>query len=314
MKKLSPEVKVGAITLVTIVLFIWLFSFLKGENLFSSTDRYIIIYENVAGLAESSPVEINGFKAGIVHEVKLVNDGSGRISVQISVLKDFRLPVGSVAEITTATLIAGMKIQMLMAESPTFYSSGDTIPGQVAVSIFDKVETSLDPVMVKIDSLVSGINQTISSLNQLMTPELIDDLRTTGNNIALTSGRIDNVLSKTEASIPELIAGMNSFSQMLKENSPDLDRAIGNISAITDSIAAADITGAVNNLRTNLSETAKLLGDLNEGTGSAGKILKDDSLYFNLSNSLKSLNELLIDLQENPGNYVHFSLFGGKQK
>ncbi|MEZ5000836.1 MAG: MlaD family protein [Bacteroidales bacterium] len=129
----------------------------ERENVFSNTDRYTIIYDNVAGLGESSPVEVNGFKAGIVHHVRLVNDGSGLISVQISVLKDIRIPVGSVAEITTATLIAGMKIQMVMSESSEFYQNGDTIPEGVAISIFDKVlNPGFEPVMGKADSLLSN--------------------------------------------------------------------------------------------------------------------------------------------------------------
>lgn len=314
MKKLSYEVRVGAIALITIVLFIWLFSFLKGENVFSNTDRYTIIYSDVAGLGESSPVEINGFQAGIVRHVKLVNDGSGRISVGINILKDFRLPEGSVAEITTATLIAGMKIQIIMADSQASYSSGDTIPGRVAVSILDKLETNFDPVMVKIDSLISGLQSTVSTMNMLFTPEFMEDIRETGENIASTTGSLSKVAQQTENSIPELIEGMNSFARMLENNTGRLDSTIANFSTISDSLAAADMVGTINGLKATLVETSNLLAGMNEGKGSAGKIMTDDSLYINLSNSLKSLNILLIDLQENPGDYVRFSVFGGKNK
>jgi len=314
MKKLSHEVRVGAVALITIVLFIWLFSFLKGENVFSNTDRYTVIYYDVAGLEESSPVEINGFKAGIVRHVNLMNDGSGRISVVISIIKDFRLPTGSVAEITTATLIAGMKIQMIMSESNSWYSSGDTIPGRVAISILDKVESNFEPVMVKVDSLISGLESAVSTLNILLTPEFMEDIRETGENMAMTTGSISKVAGQTEKSIPELVESMNSFAMMLENNTGKLDSTIGNISMISDSLAAADIAGTINNLKLTLEETSKLLAGLNDGKGSAGKIMTDDSLYINLSNSLKSLNELLIDLQKNPGDYVRFSVFGGKQK
>lgn len=314
MKKLSHEVRVGAIALIIIVLFIWLFSFLKGQNLFSSTDRYTIIYTNVAGLEESSPVEINGYKAGIVNHVKLMNDGSGRISVQISIIKDFKLPEESVAEITTATLIAGMKIRMLMSDRSTYYHSGDTIPGQVAISILDKVESNFEPVMGKVDSLITGLEKAVASFNLLLTNDFIEDLKLTGDNISGSTSSLRKIASETESTIPELIEGMNSFTMMLKNNTGKLENTITNLSSISDSISSADINGAINLLKTNLDETSKLLAGLNEGNGSAGKLINDDSLYINLSNSLKSLNELLIDLQENPKDYVHFSLFGGKQK
>jgi len=314
MKKLSHEIRVGAVVLISLTLFIWLFSFLKGENIFSNTDSYTIIYKNVAGLDESSPVEINGYKAGIVRQVKLMNDGSGRISVQINILKDFRLPSGSVAEITTATLIAGMKIQLELADSDSFYSSGDTIPGRVAVSILAKVESSFEPVMGEIDSLVAGLKSTISSINLLLTPEFMEDIKETGENMALTTGSISRVASETEKSIPELIAGLNNFTRMLESNTGKLDTTISNISMISDSIAAANISGTINSLKSSLDETSLLLSGLNNGRGSAGKIMNDDSLYINLSNSLKSLNFLLMDFQENPGKYVKVSVFGGKEK
>lgn len=314
MKKLSPEARVGAIILITIAVFIWLFTFLKGENVFSNTDRYTIIYENVAGLDESSPVEVNGFKAGIVHHVKLVNDGSGLLSVQISILKDIRIPVGSVAEITTATLIAGMKIQMVMSDSKDFYEDGDTIPGRVAVSILDKVESQLEPVMEKADSLINGIQEAVASLNSLLSPEFISDLKSTGKNMSSATSSLGKVLKGTESALPDLIANLESFTRMLDSSSTNMERTISNVTSITDSIAASDVSGSLRALRANLEETAKLLADLNDGTGTAGQLLKDDSLYTNLSNSLGSLDELLTDMRENPRKYVHFSLFGGKEK
>jgi phospholipid/cholesterol/gamma-HCH transport system substrate-binding protein len=314
MNKISAEVRVGLIAVITIVSFIWLFSFLKGENLFSKTDRYTIFYNEVAGLDISSPVELNGYKAGVVHDVKLVNDGSGRIEVEIGILKDLKIPVGSIAEITTASLIAGMKIEMKISENTTYYKNGDTISGRVAVSILDKVETTFDPVMMKLDTLLSGIEKAVASINSIMTDEFIESIKTTGISASASSKKIETVISKTEASLPELVSSLNSFALMLKSNSENMENAIGNLSMVSDSLIASDIAGTINNLKSTLGETSKMLTNLNDGSGSAGLILTDDSLYINLANSLKSLDILLKDLKENPGEYVKFSLFGGKQK
>jgi phospholipid/cholesterol/gamma-HCH transport system substrate-binding protein len=116
MKKLSNEVKVGAIALITIVAFIWLYNYLKGKNLFSSTATYYSVYEDVGGLTESNPVEINGYKAGVVQSINLINDKSGRLLVKLSIDKDYVIPENTVAEITTASLIAGMKIRLLFGD------------------------------------------------------------------------------------------------------------------------------------------------------------------------------------------------------
>lgn len=313
MKKISPEIKTGVIAILTIAAFIWLYSFLKGHNLFSRTDSYTVIYENIAGLEGSSPVEINGFKAGVVNGVKLLNDGSGKIAVDFSIIKGFRIPEGSVAEITTATLIAGMKIRMVMAtDSPGFYHRGDTIPGRVAVSILDKAEQQFEPVMIKVDSLLYHLSVAMERISSIMTEEFVSDLAETNSNIASATGSFEVMLAETEESFPSLIEGIDRFTSMLNNNSNNIEATITNLKSISDTVAAADIYGAVINLRNNLDQTNSLLTKINNGEGSAGMVLNDDSLYLNLSESLASLNLLLTDLRENPGNYVHFSLFGRK--
>lgn len=314
MKKISAEIKTGAIALLTIAVFIWLYSFLKGHNLFSRTDNYTVIYENIAGLEASSPVEISGFKAGVVNNVKLVNDGSGRIAVSFSILKNFQIPEGSVAEITTATLIAGMKIRMEMAEeSSRFYHRGDTIPGRVAVSILDKAEQQFEPIMQQVDTLMTRLSYAMDRVNSILTEEFASDLAETNRNIASATGTLESMLSGTEESFPSLVEGIDRFTMMLNNNSNNIDKTIINLKSVSDTIAAADIYSAITNLRNNLDQTNTLLTKLNDGKGSAGLILNDDSLYLNLSESLASLNKLLTDLEENPGNYVHFSVFGRKQ-
>jgi phospholipid/cholesterol/gamma-HCH transport system substrate-binding protein len=203
---------------------------------------------------------------------------------------------------------------MKISENTTYYKNGDTISGRVAVSILDKVETTFDPVMMKLDTLLSGIEKAVASINSIMTDEFIESIKTTGISASASSKKIETVISKTEASLPELVSSLNSFALMLKSNSENMENAIGNLSMVSDSLIASDIAGTINNLKSTLGETSKMLTNLNDGSGSAGLILTDDSLYINLANSLKSLDILLKDLKENPGEYVKFSLFGGKQK
>jgi len=212
MIKISDEIKVGAVALVTIAAFIWLYSFLKGQGLFNNTDRYHIIYEEISGLEESSPVEVNGYKVGIVQDVKLLNDGSGKILVNISIDKGVLLPVKTVAEITTASLIAGMKIQLQLGNSGVFYSNGDTIPGRLAESIIDKVESGFDPLVLKTDSLISYLNIFMASLNSIMTPDFNNNLRSTVNNLDSISVGVDNILKSKEKEIELFIENL-SFDQ-----------------------------------------------------------------------------------------------------
>jgi len=306
MKKISHEVKIGFTALITILVFIWLYNFLKGKDFFSSTAHYYVMYDNVGGLAESSPVEVNGYKVGIVQSIRFLDPESGKLLVILSVDKGFKLPENTVAEITTATLIAGMKIQFIYGTGPGTYSSGDTIPGHLAESIFTRIEDELIPLKNKASDLITTIDSVVGSVNDIMNPKFKSDLRSGMASLSSTAKDIE------EADLKETLKNINRFTQMLAENSEDMTSAFASLESVADTLAAADIFNSVNNLKSSLEKASILIENLNEGQGTAGQLMTNDSLYRNLSNSLESLNLLLLDMKANPKRYVHFSLFGKK--
>lgn len=310
--KIRNEVKVGAVALVTILAFIYLFNYLKGRDLFTSTARYYAIYDDIGGLTESNPVEISGLKAGVVQSLHLINDGSGKICVELSISKDYKLPEGSVAEITPASLIAGMKIRILFGQGPGFYSNNDTIPGRLSETLFELIENEFLPVKDKISNLIEVLDSTITGINQILTPQFTRDLRGSMSNLHSTTESVSDILGSGEKDLKKIISDLSAFTSTISSNSGKIDTAIGNFKTITDSLAAADIYGAVSGLKMSLIETKMLLENINKGKGSAGQFITNDSLYRNLTASLESLDLLLKDLKENPKKYVHFSVFGRK--
>ena len=306
MKKLSHEAKIGITVLLAIIVFIWLFNFLKGKNLFSSTSHYYAVYDKVGGLAESSPVEVNGYKVGVVQSVRFLDPESGRLLVTLTVDKGFKLPRNTIAEITSASLIAGMKIQFVYGEGPGTYSNGDTIPGRLAVSIIARVENELIPITDKVTELIAVIDSVVSSINEVLDPRFTADLRSGVSSLSTTAKSIE------EAELKSTLQNINKFTQMLAENSDKLTSAFSSLETVADTLAAADIYSSVNNLKVSLEKAGVLMENLNSGQGTAGKLMTNDTLYQNLSNSLESLNLLLIDLKANPRRYVNFSVFGKK--
>lgn len=312
MKKISNEVKVGATTLLTIVVFIWLFNFLKGKDLFRSTTEYYTVYDKVGGLQESSPVEINGYKVGVVRSVEFIDAVSGRLLVQFSVNKNFKIPKNTVAEIVPVSLLGGMKVQFIYGEGPGTYSEFDTLPGRLAESLIDKVETELLPLKDKISNLIVVLDSVISSVDDIMNPEFKKNFSGTLQHLNNTTASIDKVLVSKQKEMTETLDNINKFTRMLSDNSGNMDKTFSNLKTISDTLAAADISSSVSNLKSSLEKAALLMGNLNNGKGSAGQFLTNDSLYTNLSNSLESLNSLLKDMKTNPKRYVHFSIFGKK--
>ena len=305
MRKVSNEVKIGAIAVITILLFIWLFTFLKGREFLKSTATYYAVYNQVGGLTESSPVEVNGYKVGIVQSIKFLDPVSGKLLVVLSVNRDFKLPVNTIAEITPLSVIAGMKVQFAYGDGPGFYSHGDTIPGRIAKNMLTKLEEELIPLKDKVSSLIVAFDSVIVSLDR-------EDIGVTLSNLRSTTGKIDNIISSQEQELKSTLANISTFSEMLSENSARMSSTFGNLETITDTLASADIYSSVVNLKASLERTSLLLGNLNEGKGSAGQLLTNDSMYTNLNKSFESLNVLLEDLKANPKKYVHFSIFGRK--
>ncbi|MEI6048110.1 MAG: MlaD family protein [Bacteroidota bacterium] len=312
MKKISNEVKVGAIALLTILIFVWLYNFLKGKDFLTNSAYYYTVYEKVGGLAESSPVEINGHKVGVVQSINFTDAESGRLLVVFSVDKDFKLPKNTIAEIVPVSLLGGMKVQFVYGNGPGTYSEGDTIPGKLAESLMDKVESELLPVKDKITNLVVTLDSVISSINEIMNVDFKKDIGGTLSNLNSTTESLDEIIGSKEKELKTTLDNLNKFSRMLADNSDRMSSTFSNLEAITDTLAAADIYSSVSNLKASLEKAAIMMDKMNNGKGTAGQLLTNDTLYANLTNSLESLNVLFMDMKANPKRYVHFSLFGKK--
>jgi phospholipid/cholesterol/gamma-HCH transport system substrate-binding protein len=312
MKKISNEVKVGAAALLTLVVFVWLFNFLKGKDLLRSTANYYTVYDRIGGLEESSPVEVNGHKVGIVQSIEFVDPGSGKLLITFSVRKDFKIPQNSVAQIVPVSLLGGMKVQLLYGEGPGFINRGDTIKGRCDESLTEKLSNELDPIKDKITNLITALDTAISSVNDIMNSDFKKNLGGTMANLNGTTGSLERILGSKEKDLKSTLENIDKFSNMLSDNSESLGKTFKNLGEISDTLAAADLYGSVTRLKSSLEKASTMIDNMNNGKGTAGQLLTNDTLYENLTASLESINVLLKDVKDNPKRYVHFSLFGKK--
>jgi phospholipid/cholesterol/gamma-HCH transport system substrate-binding protein len=312
MKKISNEFKIGAIAFVAIIAFIWLYSFLKGRDVFNPNATYYSIYNDIGGLTETNPVEINGYKAGVVQDISFINDKSGRLLVTFSIDKDFILPEKTTAEITTFSLVAGMKIRLVFGNGSGVYKNGDTIPGILSESILTKMGNELAPIREKLTGMIAVLDSVLTGINDVMSPEFRNNMRGTMANLNSASKNMNEMINSKDAGLKPMIADMNKFSRMLAENSEKLGSTIGNLKTISDTLAAADLYATVTNLKVTLEKTSSIMGKMSKGEGTAGQLFTNDSLYINLNKSVESLDLLLKDLKENPKRYVSVSVFGKK--
>ena len=310
MKKISREVIVGLTALITILVFIWLFSFLKGNNIFNHDDSYYAIYDDIGGLEESGLVEINGHKAGIVRSIKFINDGSGRLLVTLNINRGYKIPSGTIAEIEPETILAGMKVNLVMGDGPAFLSSGDTLQPGISMGVMDEINEKLAPVVSKADQVIADIDTLLDAFKLIITDDLRKNLHNSAENVESMSKRVDRLLADSDENINNLITNLNNFSEMISRNNTVMDSTINNIAMIAGKLSGSDLEASVNDFNSAVKETSMMLEKLNRGEGSAGLLLNDDSLYTEFTRSLEQLNLLLEDLKSNPGRYVNFSIFG----
>ena len=299
----SKEWKIGLVSVVIILLFVWVGFFLAGRNLLSKENTFYAVFENTGGINVSGPVVINGKKVGRISRIEFVSATDHRIKVELAVQKKYPLNEGTVASVESFGLMTGSGIVLYLGDSPEMMKSGSFMQARSEPDLMDR----LAPLEKKISSILSSVDSILSG---------IDPASVSGSmkNIEAVSGRIDRLIEGNSRRVDAIMANMEELSRALQENKEGLSRMIGNFSAVSDTIAQAGIGALMRDLASTLGRTQALLSGLNAGQGSMGKLLVEDSLYRNLEKSSRQLNLLLQDLRVNPERYVHISVFGRKEK
>ena len=195
-----------------------------------------------------------------------------------------------------------------------YLSPGDTIQGYVAESIIDKIGLGMDPIIAKTSILLERLDTIGEKISTLFSDEFSSNIKSTVANIDMAGNEFKSAIAENRKELSELINNLNSISKLIDNNGAQLDSTLDNIYYISERLTKSDIDTALISFSSSLKESQLILQGINSGKGSAGKLMNDDSLYVNLSRSLESLNLLLKDMEENPGRYLHFSIFGSKKK
>ncbi|MDR2039200.1 MAG: MlaD family protein [Bacteroidales bacterium] len=303
--KFKKEIKIGIIVTLIIFLFLWGYNFLKGRNLFSSYNYYYTVFPKIDGLQKSSPVTVNGYVVGLVSDISFGSEKLDELVVEIGVKKSYKIPDNSLVEITS-DLLGTKSVVLLLGNSGTIAEKGDTLTGSMSAGMLDAISEKLIPVADNANRLIISIDSLMLALQNTFN----DD---TQQNIKSIVANLEQLISSERKKISSILTNFESVSGNLKKSNEDISSVISNLNSFSNTLAASDVKTTIDNANRSLAHLSTLLEGINDGQGTIGQLARNDSLYIYLQRSLEDLDKLLVDLRENPRDYVHFSLFGKKK-
>jgi phospholipid/cholesterol/gamma-HCH transport system substrate-binding protein len=318
--KASKEIKIGLTVIVAIVFLIVGINYLKGINLFKSNRTFTAKYSEIDGLVTASPVIYKGMKVGQVTEVEIVNGGEYITVTFVIDNDDIQIPIDSKATIFSSDLLGTRAISLDFGTSKTMAEEGDNLTGANSQSLGDRVNQEIAPVKKKAEELLGSIDtlvtviKTVIGDNQSGLNASIASVQRTVRSLENTALSIEGFIVEERPKISATLTNVRSISNNLANNNDKINSIINNFAKISDDISKSDLSKTINELNATLSNVNKVIDAINSQEGSLGKLIKSDSLHNALLATNKKVQNLLDNITEHPTRYLHFSVFGAKEK
>ena len=304
--KLTDEVKTGILVIFGIGLFVFGFSYLKSNDIFVSDRTFYAVYSDVEGVVNGTPVTVNGLPVGSIQNISFYN--GNQLLVKFRVENDIQFSVNSLAQIYETGLIGGKALAIIPANDKAANAvSNDTLKSAIAPGLTDLVNKKITNLQVKIESMVMSADSVLFKINRVF-----DD--STRNNLRES-------VSKFNLTISDLKETSSLIKSIVQSNKNEVDLTITNFSKISEdlsnissSLNNGNLDTTIANFKNSSDDLSKILENMNSGNGTLSKLIKNESLFNNLNDASKSIDLLLEDIRLNPNRYIHFSVFGKKNK
>ena len=298
--KLTKEIKIALVAIVGILVMYFGINFLKGMNLFSTNNAYYMTFDDIQGLGASTPIYADGYKVGTVDGMEYDYKENGPIKVKVDINKDLRIPQGSKAEIVK-DLMGNLQVNLLLANNPRErVEPGGIIPGAVNGGMMDKAANLIpvvEKMLPKLDSILTSVNALLAD------PALaasLHNVETITSNLTVSTRELNTLMAGLNKQVPGMVRKANGV--------------LDNTNRLTANLASLDVQGTLNKVNQTLESAHQFTEKLNSNQGSLGLLMNDTRLYDNLTSTMSHADSLVIDLKAHPKRYVHFSVFGRKDK
>jgi len=298
--KFTNEVRIALVAVVGIVLLFFGMQFLKGLSLLGNGNTFYVVFNDVSGLSASSPVYANGYKVGVVETIAYDYANPERIVAAIGLNEELRMPRGTRAEIAS-DLLGNVKLELKFGEHAAgLLAAGDTIYGGMQQGMMSKASDmvpQIQQMLPKLDSILTSINVLLAD-----------------PSIAASLHNVEHITASLTSTSQQLTALTVSLNRQMPQMLQKADGVLANTEGFTRQLNELDVSSTMQKVDATLANVQQMTAALNSKDGTLGLLMHDPSLYTNLSNTMRDADSLMIDLKSHPKRYVHFSIFGKKNK
>ncbi|MBK7946846.1 MAG: MCE family protein [Flavobacteriales bacterium] len=307
MKKIEREYTIAGVAIAGILLLIFGINYLKGLDLLTKRNVYHAVYNDISGVTSASPVFMNGLKVGQVVNTELKHDGSGRVVVSFQLNeRQLKLPKDTKLQIYSADLFT-RALQIIRGNAEEIAQAGDTLVGDAELSLTDAVGAQIDPLKRKAEAMFANVDSLLSALQRILNDSTVGDIdasfssiRGTLENLNRTSARLDALIATESSSIHAVIENLRRVTNNLDSYHAQLNSILTNLDTMSGTLAGEQTRKAMADLAESSAKLKGIMTGLEQGEGSMGALLKNDTLYDNLQQASRELDLLLEDLRLNP--------------
>ena len=299
MKKFNKEIQIALVAILGVIVLYYGMQFLKGLTI-SSGSNYYVKFSDISGLSNSCPVYANGYKVGVVENIIYDYDDQENIVAVLGINNEMHMPQGTTADIVSDFLGNIRLVLKLGDRAAGFLTPGDTITGgqdQGALAKAGEMIPQIQSLLPKLDSILVSVNTLLAD------PAIANSL----HNIDQITGS----LTSTSRELNRLTASLNQQMPQMLENA---DGMLANANNLTRNLSELDLASTMQKVDNTLRNVEQMTAKLNSNEGTLGLLMRDPGLYNNLNATMMHADSLMIDLRQHPKRYVHFSVFGKKDK
>ena len=291
MRDISNEIKVGAVVILAIVILLYAIVWVKEYGFAMKRYDLVVSFPEVGTLEIGDPVSVLGVNKGEVKEIKL--DGK-RVSVTLSLANDVQLYEGAEVKVTNVGLMGERFVAIHPGESESPLDTKLPLYGRYDTGI-SEVFGMMGEIITEVRSLIAALEGTFGENGQAAKiRQLIDDLHQLADNANTFFNDNSESMKNT---INDLSQAAGSMREFVDSNNANMSESAANI---------AEFSSKMNELTDRLN---RITTDIEQGEGTLGKTLADDSLYYDLKNMVNDLDSLITDFKKNPKRYVKVSVF-----